>query len=494
MDVSMNERQMPLITMETFQSLIEPILASLTENQWVRIQSKEPDYSTMILFAVLVLDLNSDISRRFAKNMTRPVTEEHVEHAVGNKLLDSFARVLGGDEKVLCSSYCLLKHMIGKEVVKTLNLSHPNGFPHSAPVIPSTTLPHDLHTMAGAVAEMLSTFVAKRTFMCDPPRRPITLEDMMRETCVQAVIRQEVSHLTERLMDNVPDYEIIKLDTARDIKNATEGINTPLSMPVDIQRVNIKKCFMKRLAKASVHRTLEQLRKEFPKDTNVQSKVATGTFIARLGSLLDHGLDEKFRTNLSDLMYRHLTSNASLEEASACVSHPHLYADIWSRVTSIQALMRWWVTKQAKYHICWMWASVHAAKVDEMKRASIWSIVTHFLMILARTTEGFADLTNVRCTYYQQYESIVQHLVYIAWAELKDADIRVPEVPSQYYMLTEELFKALRKTWGSPFEMFVGVTLNSEKFNCMFVSALKKKTTKGAFSRFVNPVVKTLSQ
>lgn len=482
----MNVRQQQ-ITVETLRPIVEPALGSLTKDQWLRLQSNEPNHSTMTVFAILILDIISKISMEISKTMQQSMSEADVEETIGTSVFDSIAEVVGVQNKEPFSP--AFQQMIVKEVHNTLSLSHPNGVQHSVPIIPCTTLPHDLDKMASTVAEILKSFAAERKLVPVPPRRENISVERMSETCVQAVIRQEVNNLTDFLLvnDYDLDYGMIAAEADEDIKMATKGFSWPMAMPTDVQKVSLKKCFVKRLAKVSIYHILAQLRTIYPNDTNMQSRMKLEAFMASLDSLLEHGQNEKFRINVCHLIYNHLTSNHP-EEASACALHCHLYSDVWSRVTSMQALMRWWVTTQSYYHISCVWDNVHLAKQDDVKRAAIWSIVTYFLMMLVRSTDEQADLENTRVAYYKQYEAIAQHLVYRTWTELKDKEIHVPQTSSEYYILTKVLFKVLSRRWGSLAQIFVGVTLNNEKFGILFASLLKKKIAKKTnfFSSFCN--------
>lgn len=477
--------QIPQITVRTFQPVIQPCLASLTKEQWVLLQTGKVDFSTRTLFAVLVQDVISAVSRIFSKSLKQDVfvCEELIELAMGDTLFHCFANVLGVENKMPCHYSKMLTNLIGKQVANVLRHCPNSENLQLAPILPCATGPFDLFKMVVSVNEVLQSLVAKRTFLCNPQQGAATANGTARRTCVQRVIGQEVCHLTKPLLKNVPDseYQLMQRETVEDTKKATKGIDPSKTVLMDVHRVNIQKCFVKGLAKASIHRTLVQLRKEYPTVTKVQSSEEIKSFLSRLDSLLEYGESLKFRKDLSILIYHHLTS--SHPEEAACLLLKLLYSNIWNRLTYFQTLIAWWVKTQADLHFVVVMRNVEEAKADDKVKGPIKLIVVGVLLMLVRNVPKL-EFENIRREYYEHHESIIYHLVDTAWPEIKEADVPT----SKFRALVEALFKALCKRCGSEYNILQGIARRDAKVEKLFVSCLKDQLQEkrhSAFSRFI---------
>lgn len=199
---------------------------------------------------------------------------------------------------------------------------------------------------------------------------------------LQEQIRRELRELVLPILDNFSDseYDKIQSDSSLELQNLANEIASSIYFGVEKEqsllegRFRIKQFLAKCLSKAWLIRLCEKIKRKHLQESNQCSDLPADSFLDTVNFWLQienqgaEGEDSLiswfnissnnaliFTKELSDLIYRHLTSNAFpktetrlLGELDIPEYHNEMYADILGKVWIFVVLMNWWLNSQGQ--------------------------------------------------------------------------------------------------------------------------------------------------
>lgn len=199
---------------------------------------------------------------------------------------------------------------------------------------------------------------------------------------LQEQIRRELRELVLPILDNFSDseYDKIQSESSLELQNLANEIASSIYFGVEKEqsliegRFRIKQFLAKCLSKAWLIRLCEKIRRKHIQESNqcgdspAESFLDTVNFWLQIENQGAEGEDSLiswfnissnnaliFTKELSDLIYRHLTSNAFsktemrlLGELDVPECHNEMYADILGKVWIFVVLMNWWLNSQGQ--------------------------------------------------------------------------------------------------------------------------------------------------
>nr|XP_046236355.1 uncharacterized protein LOC124054420 [Scatophagus argus] len=378
------------------------------------------------------------------KSQNAPITEEFVQSSLGDVLPQSFAEVLGVPDQVDSTSTKRLQDLINKEVAESVKSAlSTSGSEPSQHITP----PRRLNTMVSHASRMLKEFAAKmRNVYSSRSQRQradeiFELKDLklvdtddeiqsqttiveayatekvpsrdssmkVASSAVQEILSKELSKIMDPVLDDLPDSEYAKLQsaTSRVIDEASDDIGKttveliqslkqtdterPSSEPDKSDQLplgsRINAFFARCFLKTCIVRLLAQLKSKFSPDINVESSpsveslvLSVENLIQKIGEDRDEQSNENedslmlglqnicrgkqliFTKELTDLLHNHFTDGMIPQIIPKAVttrsnrirvmpeSHANMYTDIWSKVWIFMVVMNWWLTTQLDSH------------------------------------------------------------------------------------------------------------------------------------------------
>lgn len=197
---------------------------------------------------------------------------------------------------------------------------------------------------------------------------------------LQDQIKRELRELVLPILDNFSEYDKIQSESSLELQNLANEIASSIYFGVEKEqsliegRFRIKQFLAKCLSKAWLIRLCEKIRRKHLQECNqcgdspADSFLDTVNFWLQIENQGAEGEDSLiswfnissnnaliFTKELSDLIYRHLTSNASpitemqiLGELDVPEYHNEMYADILGKVWIFVVLMNWWLNSQGQ--------------------------------------------------------------------------------------------------------------------------------------------------
>ncbi|XP_034747628.1 uncharacterized protein LOC117956605 [Etheostoma cragini] len=578
---------------------IESFSKRMTKEQWGLMNLGTPDHATNVLLAELLLDIIKTLSQALLKARSQNVafSEENVRSSMGDKLSQSFSKVLNVEDQVPCVSSISLTNLLAKEVADICKSSPVEDTAELLTLRVTTS--KRLNAMVCHACKMLKSFTVRMKIVCssrprsqrqsptaseeqliveddkkeatdvrcsllpfattalEPETPEVSSEDSSEMTIAQAVeyiIREEMSKITEPLLDDLPEteYEQLKSESSLEILIVAKDIAQSIVESLDkrdaaeqkpkhklcMKKIGnmIKTFFAKCFVKTWIHRMLEQLKAKFHQGSKVESGQSVSSILDDIDSLLQpphggkahcrnnvavfrdlkkisSGKDLVFTKALCDLLSRHISPGMApniipdaIRDEESHRTHPDLYADIQSKMWSFLGILRWWLNTKVGDHSQEALEALgqlenrslaprhitptQSAEACEDATAKTSRNRMSIKVILQKLLSR--TLKKAKVDYkFKNTQDFLDRLLTKTWAQVEGVDFNT--TTKTFRNLDKDIFQDVCKKWGCAEEILVSVTLGEQELEDSIACCFKHHLMKSQKTGFFASMCKAIS-